>query len=132
MSLFRESQSMTFQNWPDVRGFEAWKTHFYREVASKSAEPKNVLAWLQEIEATPDCISLFSPLSKDGKNFEALDFKMSAALWNILKGDINRKLMNEEKLQTKSNPINVLSGRQIAYRIIEHFSLPAAEKTTWT
>ena len=119
---------MNFQNWPDVRSFDAWKTHFYREVASKSNEPKDALAWLHEIETAPDCLSLFSPISKTGKNFESLDFKMSAALWKILKGDMNRKLLNEERLQTKSNPINILSGRQIAYRIFEHFSLPAAEK----
>ena len=42
---------------------------------------------------------------------------------------MNGELMNEEKLQTKVNPINVLSVRQIPYRIFEHFSLPAAEKS---
>ena len=119
---------MVFQNWPDVRDFEAWKNHFYREVASKSNEPKNVLSWLHEIETAPDCASLFNPVSKDRRNFEALDFKMSAALWKILKGDMNRKLTTEERIQTKNNPINILSGRQIAYRIFEHFTLPAASK----
>ena len=53
---------------------------------------------------------------------------MSAALWKILKGDMNRKLATEERLQTKNNPIHILSGRQIAYRIFEHFALPAASK----
>ena len=39
-----------------------------------------------------------------------------------------RKLTTEERTQTKDNPVNMLSGRQIAYRIFEHFSLPAASK----
>ena len=119
---------MTFQGWPDVRNFEDWKNHFYREVASKSSEPKAVLSWLFEIETAPDCASLYSPVSKDGRNFESLDFKMSASLWKILKGDMLRKLTTEERTQTKENPVNVLSGRQIAYHIFEHFSLPAASK----
>ena len=55
MNIYKESQTMSFQNWPDVRGFEAWKNHFYREVASKSNEPKEVLSWLFEIETAPDC-----------------------------------------------------------------------------
>ena len=67
-------------------------------------------------------------MSKGGRNFESLDFKMSASLWKILKGDMLRKLTTEERTQTKDNPVNVLSGRQIAYRIFEHFSLPAASK----
>ena len=119
---------MNFLNWPDMRGFEAWKSHFYREVASKSNEPKEVLSWLREIESAKDCASLYNPISKTGKNFEALDFKMSAALWKILKGDTKRKLSTEERIQTKNNPIDILSGRQIAYRIFEHFTLPAASK----
>ena len=41
---------------------------------------------------------------------------------------MHRKLATEEKLQTKVNPMNILSGRQIAYRIFEHFTLPAAAK----
>ena len=41
---------------------------------------------------------------------------------------MNRKLTTEERIQTKNNPINILSGRQIAYRIFEHFTLPAASK----
>ena len=45
MNIYKESQTMTFLNWPDMRGFEAWKNHFYREVASKSNEPKEVLAY---------------------------------------------------------------------------------------
>ena len=40
MNIYKESQTMTFLNWPDMRGFEAWKSHFHREVASKSNEPK--------------------------------------------------------------------------------------------
>ena len=31
MNIYKESQTMTFLNWPDVRGFEAWKNHFYRK-----------------------------------------------------------------------------------------------------
>ena len=73
-------------------------------------------------------MSLYEPTSRTGKNFENLDFKMSAALWKILKGDIHRKLQTEEKLQTKNDPVKILSGRQIAFRIFEHFSLPAASK----
>ena len=119
---------MTFQSWPDMRGFEAWKGHFFREVASKSNEPKEVLAWLHEIETTKDFASLYEPTSKTGKKFESLDFKMSAGLWKILKGDIHRKLQTEEKIQTKNDPVKILSGRQIAFRIFEHFSLPAASK----
>ena len=119
---------MVFQNWPDVRGFEAWKNHFYREVASKSNEPKEVLSWLLEIETAPDCTSLLNSTSKTGKNFEKIDFKMSAALWKILKGDMNRKLITEEKAQTKNDQMNILTGRQIAYRIFEYFTLPAATK----
>ena len=53
---------------------------------------------------------------------------MSSALWKILKGDMSRKLTTEEKAQTEDNPMNILSGRQIAYRIFEHFTLPAATK----
>ena len=123
---------MTFLNWPDMRGFEAWKGHFYREVASKSNEPKEVLSWLHEIESAKDCVSLYNPISKTGKNFEALDFKMSAALWKILKGEMNRKLATEERLQTKNNPIHILSGRQIAYRIFEHFAYQQPRKSSWT
>merc|ERR1712002_687140 len=41
---------------------------------------------------------------------------------------MNRKLATEERLQTKNNPIRILSGRQIAYRIFEHFALPPASK----
>ena len=41
---------------------------------------------------------------------------------------MRRKLLNEERLQTKDNPTHILSGRQIAYRIFEHFTLPPAEK----
>ena len=72
--------------------------------------------------------SLCNPVSKDGRNCESFDFKMSAALWKILKGDMLRKLNTEEKAQTKENPVNLLSGRQIAYRIFEYFTLPAASK----
>ena len=43
-NIYKESQAMSFLNWPDMRGFEAWKGHFYREVASKSNEPKEVLS----------------------------------------------------------------------------------------
>ena len=43
-------------------------------------------------------------------------------------GDMHRKLLNEERQQTKTNPIHSLSGRQIAYRMFEHFSLPRAER----
>ena len=61
-------------------------------------------------------------------NFEPLEFMISAALWKILKGDMHKKLLNEEKWQKKEDPIRILSGRQIAFRIFEHFTLPSAEK----
>ena len=104
------------------------ENHFYREVAAKSSKPRDALLWLHEIEEATDCASLFSTISKTGQSFESLDFKISVALWKILKGDMHRKLMNEERQQTKANPTHLLSGRQIAYRIFEHFSLPPAER----
>ena len=41
---------------------------------------------------------------------------------------MHKKLLNEEKWQTKADPTRLLSGRQIAFRIFEHFTLPSAEK----
>ena len=52
MNIYKESQTMVFQNWPDVRGFEAWKNHFHQKVAAKSARPKEAIRWLRQIEGT--------------------------------------------------------------------------------
>ena len=127
-SLPKKLSIWYLEPWPDIHRFEAWKSHFYREVAAKSGRPHEAMAWLQEIENTTDCSTLFSPTSKDGQDFSSLDFKIASGLWKILKGDMERQLINEDKKQRQNNLLRILSGRQIAFIIFGHFTLPHAER----
>ena len=83
--VVKEATDLIFEPWPDIHRFEAWKSHFYREAAAKSNRPRETVVWLREIELAKDCVEPMTPISKEGHDFESLDFKMASGLWRILK-----------------------------------------------
>ena len=95
----------------------------------RKSEPTSRCNFLaQRNRRDTDCSTLRSPISKNGQDFDSFDFKMAPGLWEILKGDMERKLIIEDRKQRQNDPLHMLSGRQIAFRIFEHFTLPEAEK----
>ena len=83
---------------------------------------------MKEIEVQKDITALSSSISSTGHNYESLDFKIAAGLWKILKGDFEKKLQNEERTNQLNDPNYMMTGRQVAYRIFEHFKLPESRK----
>ena len=80
-----------------IHRFESWKLQFYREVASKSGHnPRETMAWIKEVEKK-GFEELSSSMSSTGISFESLDFKIATGLWKILKGDFEKKILNEER-----------------------------------
>ena len=67
-------------------------------------------------------------MSSTGISFESLDFKIATGLWKILKGDFEKKFLNEERTYQRADPHYMLTGRQIAFRIFEHFQLPETRR----
>ena len=86
------------------------------------------MAWMKEIEEKKDFKALSSSISNSGYNFESLDFKIATGLWKILNGDFQKKLMNEERAHRQADPHFMMTGRQLAFRIFEHFKLPESRK----
>ena len=84
------------------------------------------MMWIKEIEEVTDIQSLNPATSRYGHKFESLDMKIATGLWKILHGDFEKKLQIEERILQQSTPHAMLTGRQVAYRIFKHFSLPAA------
>ena len=116
-----------FDQWPVYHRFQIWKSHFFREVATKSGQDqKETMMWIREIEEVTDIVPLSTSTSKSGLNFESLDIKIATGLWKILRGDFEKKLQIEERILQQSVPHAMLTGRQVAFRIFEHFKLPAA------
>ena len=119
-----------FDQWPVYHRFEIWKSHFFREVAAKSGQDqKESMMWVKEIEEVADIVPLATSTTKSGLNFESLDVKIATGLWKILRGDFEKKLQIEERILQQSVPHAMLTGRQVAFRIFEHFKLPAARAT---
>ena len=84
------------------------------------------MIWIKEIEEVTDIHSLATTTTKSGHNFESLDMKIATGLWKTLRGDFEKKLQIEERILQQSIPHAMLTGRQVAFRIFEHFKLPAA------
>ena len=123
----REAQAIVFEQWPEYHRFEIWKSHFFREITAKSGQSqRDIMMWLKEIEAVTDIQSLAPTTDKARHRFESLDTKIATGLWRIVKGDFEKKLQIEERILQQSVPHAMLTGRQVAYRIFEHFKLPAA------
>ena len=125
--FLREAPVLNFEKWPVYHRFEIWKSNFYREIAAKSGQNQSeTMMWIKEIEVATDIQSLITPTSKYGQKFETLDMKIATGLWKILNGDFEKKLQIEERILQQSTPHAMLTGRQVAYRIFQHFSLPEA------
>ena len=73
-------------------------------------------------------MALSSSVSRDGYDYSSLDYKIAIGLWKIVKGDMAQKLNNEEAKYQRIRPDFMLSSRQIAFRIFEHFKLPEQER----
>ena len=84
------------------------------------------MMWIKEIEGVSDLQSLNPTESKFGHKFESLDMKIATGLWKIMSGDFEKKLQIEERILQQSTPHAMLTGRQVAFRIFQHFSLPEA------
>ena len=125
--LLKEAQALVFDHWPAYHRFELWKSHFFREVVAKSGQDqKETMIWIKEIEIVTDITLLATSTTRSGLNFESLDVKIATGLWKILRGDFEKKLQIEERILQQSVPHAMLTGRQVSFRIFEHFKLPAA------
>ena len=125
--FLREAPVLNFEKWPAYHRFEIWKANFFREVAAKSGQNQaETMMWIKEIEGVSDLQSLSPTESKFGHKFESLDTKIATGLWKIMSGDFEKKLQIEERILQQTTPHAMLTGRQVAFRIFQHFSLPEA------
>ena len=124
----RESDTLTFKGWPDPRRFREWKQDFLSTGLSGSGRPTATHPWILEIETAEDISDL--PLDY---NFESLEMKIETALSKILNGDFARQIRLLKEEMTKLRPPVLLLGRQLAWKVFQHFNRPevAAMLTTF-
>ena len=131
--LIKEAQTLVFESWPNYNRFVMWKSHFYREVVAKSGQdPQTTMRWIKEIEVVTDFEYLAISSTSCGPNYDSLDIKIATGLWKIVRGEFEKSLQVEERALQQRASYVMLTGRQIAFRILEHFKLPAGRTKVLT
>ena len=121
----REAESISFEGWPSINGFRQWRMSCRRIIASSSTKPTVALAWASEVDEAKEVDQLRSSVYQgDGHraNFETLDTKVAAGLMKIMHGDFKKKVtMRDEQYQVIHK--QMLTGRQIAFLLFQHFQI---------
>ena len=93
-------------------------------MAKSGQDPHMTLRWIREIEVL-SFEELAVSSASYGPYYDSLEIKIASGLWKIVRGDFEKKLQIEELALQQGPSYKMLTGRQIAYRILEHFRLPA-------
>ena len=128
----KEAQSLVFEAWPNYNRVVMWKSQFYREVVAKSGQdPQLTMKWIRDIEVL-NFEELAISSAGYGLNYDSLDIKIATGLWKIVRGEFEKSLQIAERALQQKSAYVMLTGRQIAFRILEHFRLPAGRTKVLT
>ncbi len=110
--------SVKVAEFPTIAQLPSWKAFFKTShvEASKREDGRPVLDWLNDVERDGASLEEFS---SSGEGVERLDKKFAIALKRICKGELGRRIVQEEELADKL--CRILSGRQILYIIYQTF-----------
>ena len=129
----KEVESISFEGWPSINGFRQWRMSFRRIIASSSTKPTVPLAWASEIDEAKEVDHLNSSVYQgDGHHvdFETLGTKVAAALMKITHGGFKQRVtMKDEQYQVVHK--QMLTGRQIAFIMFQHFQINDMESRCW-
>ena len=114
----KEADSIKLPQLPTSAQFKAWKNSVRSKVSAASKFPKEAFDWIIAVEA--DDVT-YDALSTTPAKFETLDAKLSAALTEICKGELGRKITLKTEEEAKAR--RLIRGRQILWLVYEDYRL---------
>ena len=117
-SSSKEADTIKLPALPTPAQFKAWKNAVRSKVSSASKDPKEAFDWIMKVE---DADATYEKLNDTPKKFETLDAKLTAALTELCKGELGRKVTLKTEEEAKAR--RLIRGRQILWMIYEEFRI---------
>jgi predicted nucleic acid-binding Zn-ribbon protein len=117
-SKSKEADSIKIPQLPTAAQFKAWKNSVRSAISSASKIPAEAFQWVLEAE---DAEATYEKLHDCPKKFDTLDAKLAAALTNICKGELSRKVILKTEEEAKAK--RLIRGRQILWLVYEDYRI---------
>jgi hypothetical protein len=114
----KEADTIRLPQLPTAAQFKSWKNIVRSRVSSASKIPKEAFEWIRMVE---DDNVTYEMLNETPAKFETLDAKLCAALSEVCKGEIGRKITLKTEEEAKAR--RLIRGRQVLWMIYEDFRI---------